>query len=147
MENLDVKVKMKTFTVESLSIEECDSMFRSAKGKAQEIGIGISFCIVDPSGNLKYFSRMDNAPLISIDISRKKAITAVGFGMPTGDSWYGFIKDDPILMNGAGHLEDFILLGGGSPLMVNEKLVGAIGISGGHYKQDEECVTAALSIL
>ncbi|HIA37293.1 MAG TPA: heme-binding protein [Flavobacteriales bacterium] len=135
------------FEKESISATICTEMIGKAVTKAQEIGFGISITIVDEGGVTKAFHRMDNAPLVSIDASRKKAVTAVGFGMPTGDSWYGFIKDDPILMNGAGHLEDFILLGGGSPLMVNEKLVGAIGISGGHYKQDEECVTAALSIL
>ena len=102
---------------------------------------------MDESGVVKAFQRMDNAPMVSIDASRKKAITAVGFGMPTGDSWYGFIKDDPILMNGAGQLNDFILLGGGSPIMVDEKLVGAVGVSGGHYKQDEECAAAALGAL
>ncbi len=137
----------KVFKKESISATICTELIEKAVAKAQEIGFGISITIVDEGGVLKAFHRMDNAALVSIDASRKKAVTAVGFGMPTGDSWYGFIKDDPILMNGAGHLEDFILLGGGSPLMVNEKLVGAIGISGGHYNQDEECVTAALSIL
>jgi uncharacterized protein GlcG (DUF336 family) len=41
-------------------------------------------------------------------------------------------------------LPDFILLGGGSPILVEGKLIGAVGVSGGHYAQDEECVKAAL---
>jgi uncharacterized protein GlcG (DUF336 family) len=88
---------------------------------------------------------MDNAPLISIDASKKKAITAIGFGMPTGESWYNFIKDDGILLNGVNNLKDFILLGGGSPITDDDdNLIGAIGISGGHYSDDEKCVEAAL---
>jgi len=44
-------------------------------------------------------------------------------------------------------VQDFVLLGGGSPIMINDELVGAIGVSGGHYKQDEECVQAGLSAI
>jgi uncharacterized protein GlcG (DUF336 family) len=132
-------------SVESISIDSCEAMFKAASEKANEINIGISFTVVDTSGVLKYFSRMDNAPLVSIDVSRKKAVTAVGFGMPTGDAWQNFIQDDPILNNGVNNISDFILLGGGSPIMIDGNLVGAIGISGGHYKQDEACCEAALN--
>jgi uncharacterized protein GlcG (DUF336 family) len=64
--------------------------------------------------------------------------------MPTGDQWYQFIKDDPILLRGVEQLPDFILLGGGSPIMENNEVIGAIGVSGGHYKQDEEIVSLAI---
>ena len=138
---------MNTFTKKSISTMLAQQMIEAATKKAQEIGFSIAITIVDESGNLKVFSRMDNAPLISIDASRKKAVTAVGFGFPTGDAWYNFIKDDPILNHGAHNLKDFILLGGGSPITIDGAIVGAIGISGGHYKQDEECMNAALSIL
>jgi len=87
---------------------------------------------------------MDQARLVTIDASRKKAITAVGYGIPSGDSWYEIIKDDPILFNGIQQFRDFILLGWGSPVIENNSVIGAIGISGGHYKQDEECVKAAI---
>ena len=122
-------------------------MIEAATKKAQEIGFSIAITIVDESGNLKAFSRMDKAPLIAIDASRKKALTAVGFGFPTGDAWYNFIKDDPILHEGAHNLKDFILLGGGSPITIDGEIVGAIGISGGHYKQDEQCMNAAINII
>jgi uncharacterized protein GlcG (DUF336 family) len=136
---------MKTINQLSISISECESMFNRAAEEAKKQEIGISFCVVDTSGVLKYFGRMDNAPLISIDISRKKAITAVGFGMSTGEAWHNFIKDDPILNDGVASITDFILLGGGSPIVFEGNLIGAIGVSGGHYKQDEQCVKAALN--
>ena len=138
---------MQLFTKKSITALLANQMIEAATKKAQEIGFSIAVTIVDESGNLKAFSRMDNAPLISIDASRKKAVTAVGFGFPTGDAWYNFIKDDPILNDGAHNLKDFILLGGGSPITIDGAIVGAIGISGGHYKQDEECMNAALSIV
>ena len=105
----------------------------------------ITICIVDESGNIKLFSRMDGSPLIAIGAARKKAITAAGFGMATGQAWYDFIKDDPILKDGVQSFKDFTLLGGGSAIISEEQLVGGIGISGGHYKQDEQCTNAALN--
>ncbi len=138
---------MNTFTKTSITTELAKQMLDAATTKAEEIGFAIAITIIDESGNLKAFSRMDNAPLIAIDASRKKAVTAVGFGFPTGDAWYNFIKDDPILNDGAHNLKDFILLGGGSPITIDGTIVGAVGVSGGHYKQDEQCMNAALSLL
>jgi uncharacterized protein GlcG (DUF336 family) len=121
-------------------------MAEAAIRKAEELGIKIAITFVDESGVLKAFFRMDYAALVTIDASRKKAITAVGYGIPSGNSWYEIIKDDPILFNGIQQFRDFILLGGGSPVIENNCVIGAIGISGGHYKQDEECVKAAIKL-
>ena len=138
---------MKTILRNEINIEACLKMFEAAKIKSQEIGFNIAMTVVDLGGNTKFFARMDGAPLMAVDISRKKAVTAVGFGMPTGVAWNDFIKDDPILDKGVLNIEDFILLGGGKPIQIDGELVGAIGISGGHYTQDEACCDAALAIL
>jgi hypothetical protein len=42
---------------------------------------------------------MNNFALMVIDASRKKAFTAIGFGMRSGEAWQQFIKDAPILNN------------------------------------------------
>ena len=133
-----------TFQKASVTNAFAKALIQAAEEKAVEIGLGIAITIVDESGVLKAFSRMDNAPLMAIDASRKKAITAVGLGMPTGEAWYNFIHQDPILLEGVNNFKDFLLLGGGSPIYYEGKLIGAIGISGGHYHQDELCVKAAL---
>ena len=90
---------------------------------------------------------MDGAPPVSHGAALKKAQTALGFGMPTGDTWWKFIENDPVLREGVGALPDFILLGGGAPLRDQGEVIGAIGVSGGHYKQDEICVLAAEEVL
>lgn len=115
--------------------------------KAEEIGISISVSVLDSSANEVLFMKMDNAPLISIETAKKKSKMAVGFGIPTGYSWYNFIKDDPILMEGAKDLPGFILLGGGSPIIYDGAIIGSIGVSGGHYKEDELCVNSAFEFL
>lgn len=135
------------FQKTSISAAATKKMLIAAEAKAREIGIGISVYIVDESAVIKAFSRMDNAPLVTVDAARKKAVTAVGFGKPSGEFWYNHIKNDPILFHGVQQFQDFILLGGGLPIIIEGVLVGAIGISGGHYKQDEQCAEAALTIL
>jgi uncharacterized protein GlcG (DUF336 family) len=136
-----------TFQKTSVSAEATRAIIDAAAQKATELGIAVSMYIVDESGVIKAFSRMDSAPLVSVDAARKKALTAVGYGLATGESWYGFMKDDPIMLNGVQQFHDFILLGGGLPIFIDGALAGALGISGGHYNQDEECAKAGLSAL
>ena len=136
-----------THSIESVSMELADFIAGKALEKAVELKFAICVWIVDPAGNPVIFKRQDNSPLISIDTARKKAMTAVGFGMPTGQAWHDFIKDDPVLSGGIPQMKDFILLGGGSPIMHNNTIIGAIGVSGGHYRQDEMCVKYALTFL
>jgi len=88
---------------------------------------------------------MDGAALFSVQIAQDKAYTAVGFGMPS-DGWHGFIKDDPPLADGAvGGIDRLVIFGGGYPITVDEQIVGAVGVSGGHYSQDMEVAQAGLS--
>ena len=85
---------------------------------------------------------MDGAALLSVQIAQDKAFTAAGFGMPT-DGWHDFIKDDPPLASGAvGGIDRLVVFGGGYPIKLGDALVGAIGVSGGHYSQDMEVAQA-----
>ena len=138
---------MKTFNKKELTLESCFTINKAAHEKALEIGLNIAVTIVDTGGNTKFFSRMDSAGLMASDVSRKKAITAIGFGMPTGSAWHNFIKDDPILNSGIENIKDFMLLGGGKPISIDGEIVGAIGVSGGHYSQDELCCEAGIAAL
>ncbi|MEI7499070.1 MAG: heme-binding protein [Bacteroidota bacterium] len=138
---------MKNFTKNSVGLTDAEKMAKAAIEKAVESGLAIAVTIVDESGVIKFFARMDNAPLIAVDASRKKAITAVGFGLPTGKSWFDFIKDDPILREGVHDFTDFMLMGGGIPIIFENQIIGAIGISGGHYEQDQICAQAAVNCI
>lgn len=128
----------------SVTAEAAQRLIDAAERHARSQGLSIVTVIVDESGVLKAMRRMDGAPLMALDAAVKKARTAAGFGLPTGKPWHDFIKDDPILMNGAHALTDFMLLGGGFPVVVDDVIVGGIGISGGHYSTDEACARAAL---
>ncbi len=86
---------------------------------------------------------MDGAPLLSVQLAQDKAHTAAAFGIPT-DQWHEFIKNDPPLAVGIPHVPRLVIFGGGYPVYVDGHLVGALGISGGHYSDDMAVAEAAL---
>jgi len=133
------------FEKTSVSTELARRIIATAEAKAAEIGTPMVIAICDESGVLKAFSRMDGAALLSVQIAQDKAYTAVGFGLST-DAWHGFIKDDPPLAAGAvGGIDRLVIFGGGYPIKRSDQIIGAIGVSGGHYTQDMEVAQAGLS--
>lgn len=89
--------------------------------------------ILDSSGVQQAFFRMENAPMISYELSQFKAYSALAFSAPTGEVARNLPKDDPTL------------IGGGFPIVVAETLIGAIGASGGTVEQDEEVAQAGFA--
>jgi uncharacterized protein GlcG (DUF336 family) len=132
-----------TIVKKSIDIATAEHAIDAAVKKAAELGLKMCIAVNDESGDLKAFRRMDGAPKLSIQIAEDKAYTAASFGMPT-HAWYDFIKDDPPLLHGITHTPRLIVFGGGFPIVLEGEVVGAIGISGGHYNQDMECARAAL---
>ncbi|MBI1194136.1 MAG: heme-binding protein [Bacteroidetes bacterium] len=135
-----------TVTRHSITQAACDRLIEAATAKAQEIGVPMAISIVDESGTLKAFRRMDGAPLLSVDIASNKAYTSVSFGIPT-HSWFDFIKNDPPLLHGIVHTPRLVVFGGGFPISEKEGVIGGIGVSGGHYDQDMIVAEAALAAL
>jgi uncharacterized protein GlcG (DUF336 family) len=136
-----------TYQKPTITTELAHRMIAAAEQKAQEMGHPFVIAIVDESGVLKAFSRMDNAALFSVQIAQDKAYTAIGFGMST-DAWHDFIKNDPPLAAGAvGGIDRLVVFGGGYPITIDGQIVGGIGVSGGHYTQDMDVAKAGLAAL
>ena len=136
-----------TFPKASITTEAARQAIVAAEAKASEIDTPMVIAVVDDGGVLKAFSRMDGAALLSVQIAQDKAYTAVGFSMPT-HGWYDFIKDDPPLAGGApSGIDRLVIFGGGYPIQVDGRIVGAIGVSGGHYSQDQQVAEAGLEAL
>ena len=134
-------------TKATISAELAARVIEAALVHARSLGKGFAIAIVDDSGLLKAFCRMDTAPLISIQIAQDKAYTAVGFGIPS-HGWYDFIKDDaPLALGAPTGIDRLVVFGGGYPIVVGEALVGAIGVSGGHYSEDMQVAEAGLGAL
>jgi len=95
-----------------------------------------AFCIavVNPSGDLVYFEKQDNCQYASIGISQHKARTSARYRRPT-------LVFETLIGKGPYFaylttLDDVIASRGGNPLLVDGKLIGAIGVSGGSGSQD-----------
>ena len=132
-----------TFSKASISTEAARRAIEAAEAKAAEIDTPMDIAIVDDSGVLKAFSRMDGAPLLSVEIAQNKAYTAAAFGLAT-HAWFDFIKGDEPLRLGIVHTERLVTFGGGFPIVVDGEVIGAIGVSGGHYTDDMKVAQAAL---
>jgi uncharacterized protein GlcG (DUF336 family) len=136
-----------TFERSSVTAELARAMIDAAERKAAEMGHPFVIAVVDESGILKAFSRMDGAALLSVQIAQDKAYTAAGFGLST-DGWHDFVKDDPPLaMGAASGIDRLVVFGGGYPIKIGDAIVGAIGVSGGHYTQDMEVAQAGLAVV
>jgi uncharacterized protein GlcG (DUF336 family) len=136
-----------TFEKASVSGELAHRMIAAAEDRARETGHPMVIAVCDESGVLKAFSRMDGAPLLSVQVAQDKAYTAAGFGMAT-EGWHDFIKDDPPLASGAvGGIDRLVVFGGGYPIKVGGQVVGAIGVSGGHYSQDMDVAKAGMAVV
>jgi len=130
----------------SISFELAQKMVNAAVAKARELGVAENVVILDDGGNLKAFSRMDGAPIPTIEMAQNKAYTAL-LGVSTQD-FFNFIQQDPSLLAGVPALSRIAAWGGGFPINVNGELVGTIGVSGAPTVQkDIDCASAALAIV
>ncbi|MFF1925233.1 heme-binding protein [Streptomyces sp. NPDC058221] len=128
----------------ALSNELAQQVVAAAQKAAADLGVPSTVAVVDESGHLNAFARMDGAALLTVEIAQDKAYTAAGFGMPT-DQWHDFIKDDAPLSAGAPTgIRRLIVFGGGLPIVVDGEIVGGVGVSGGHWSDDIKIAKAGL---
>jgi len=106
-----------TFQKGSISGETAAKMVEAAVAKAKALGVPQIVAILDESGLLKAFHRMDGAPLISIEVAQNKAYTAL-LGAPSQD-FFNRIKEDPALLAGVPHIPRIVTFGGGLPIRVD----------------------------
>ncbi|AKN30414.1 cobalamin adenosyltransferase [Clostridium carboxidivorans P7] len=102
--------------------------------KSHEVGVPMVICITDFSGNITLLERMDDSLLASIEIAMKKAYTAAALKSPTHELREASLPTGELY--GINNVEKIITFGGGFPLKINGKIIGAIGVSGGTVEQD-----------
>ncbi|MCW0212979.1 MAG: heme-binding protein [Pseudonocardia sp.] len=133
-----------TFAPPTISTSLTRTLLDSAVAASEAHGQASSIAVVDISGVLKGFLRMDGAALLTVQIAQDKAYTAASFGLSTHE-WHDFIKDDAPLADGIVHTSRLVVFGGGYPIKVDGAVVGGLGVSGGNYTDDMKIATAALA--
>ena len=119
-----------------------NDIIQRATLRASELGVAACIAIVDAGAHLVVFQRMDGASLGPVDVCQRKARTAALFQMPTGD--FGKVVDDHDLAGMELSNGGLAAFHGGLPILVDDKMIGAIGVSGGSAEQDLDIARHAL---
>lgn len=105
----------------------------------------VAVAIVDPGGNLVYYEKMDNTQIGSATVAIDKARTAAMFKRPTK------AFQDTLATGGDSlrvlRLPGVVPVEGGIPLIMDGKIIGAIGVSGATSAQDAQCAKAGADLI
>lgn len=128
-----------------ISFEQAKKVMAGAEAEAKKNNWPVVITIVDSGGNLVMLSRLDNAQWGSIEVAKDKARSAVAFRRPTK------VFQDLIAQGGANlrllNLSGASMLEGGIPIVVEGKVVGAVGVSGVTSQQDAQIGQAGIDTL
>jgi glc operon protein GlcG len=123
-----------------ISLESAKKVAAPAIAEATKNNWNVAVAIVGPAGNLIYYEKMDNTQLGSAEVAIEKARTSAMFKRPSK------AFQDVIAAGGDGArvlgLRGVTPIEGGLPLVVEGKIVGAIGVSGATSAQDGQCAKA-----
>jgi len=129
-----------------VALAAAEELVRRALAHAEKIGKTVAVAVVDDGGFLIAFGRMDAAAPAAAKIAIDKAYTAAVSHIAT-HQWQQIMKDDePLRIGAPSAVERLVVFGGGQPIKVDGKVVGAIGVSGGHWTGDTEIGTEALKL-
>ncbi|MFT6917844.1 MAG: hypothetical protein ACJA2G_000451 [Cognaticolwellia sp.] len=132
-------------TIKRLSLDEAKVFIEGASIKATEIGVPMCIAVVDESGNVIAFERMDGGKAHSIIVAQDKAFTAGSARKSTHEYNAACIPGNlsfGIHTEVGGRLST---VGGGLPIQVDGNFVGGIGVSSGSPQQDMECAQAGIA--
>lgn len=129
----------------NVTLEQARMVLAAAVADSRKQNLPMAVAIVDTAGQLVAFERMDNTQTASTAVAQDKAVSAAMFRRPTK------AFQDAVAGGGAG-LRVLGLRGanpveGGLPIVVDGKIIGGIGVSGGTSEQDGVVAKAGLDAL
>jgi glc operon protein GlcG len=128
-----------------VTLENARKAAGPALAEAEKNHWNVAVAIVDTGGNLVYYEKMDNTQIGSANVAIEKARTAALFKRPTK------AFQDVLAGGGDGlrilSLKGVVAIEGGIPLVMDGKIVGAIGVSGATSAQDAQCARAGADVL
>lgn len=134
-------------TINRLSHAEAQCLIEGARRKAVGFGVPMCIAIVDESGNLVAFERMDGAKITSITIAQDKAFTAAAARKATHEYNAACVPGNLVFGIHTALGGRLCVVGGGLPIMVDGEVVGGIGLSSGSPQQDMACAEAGIDYL
>ena len=124
----------------SITGENAKKVAAAALAEARKNNWNMAAAVVDPAGDLVYFEKLDGTQAASVNIAVEKARSSARFKRPTK------ALQDVVAAGGEGlrilGLPGAVPVDGGVPILIDGKIVGAIGMSGGTSAQDGQCAAA-----
>jgi uncharacterized protein GlcG (DUF336 family) len=99
----------------------------------------VSVAVVDESGVIKEFKRMDGAMLVSVQSAVNKAYAAAAIGMPP-EEFFDSIESDRAAVIALVVHTGLALVAGGLPLVVDGEVAGAIGVAGASTGEEDRSI-------
>ena len=127
----------------ALTLAAARKIVAASEAEATKRGLGVVIVVVDEGGAVIQLTRMDSAQVASVNVGIGKARTAAIYRRPSRE-FEEQIRDGRVA---ALALADATPLQGGVPIVVNGKVVGAVGVSGDSPKVDEDIALAGAAAL
>lgn len=128
----------------SISLSLAMQAMQAALSQAESEQVKVSVAILDAAGDLLHMAHMDGASGLSREIARRKAATAVAFGVSTAAWEERLQRCSPAVRQGLPLQDGVALFGGGEPFLVAGGVAGGIGVSGASEQLDTQCAQAAV---
>ena len=123
-----------------IQLEAAQALIDKAVTASAARGFRMAVAVVEPSGELVAFVRMDDTQYGSIHVAQKKAATAARYRTSTAAMEERTLAGRTVTLAN----EDALPIAGGLPIVVDGRIVGAIGVSGAAAAEDHEIAEAAL---
>ena len=133
-------------TQKAISIEMAQEMAQGALERCRADGFHVSVSVIDGSGLLKAFLRDEGTGPHTIDLSRRKAFTALTFASRWATSGEAAKAWNSTLGSPMPTVEGAVGVAGGVPIKVGKDVIGAVGVSGAvGGDKDEACAKAGIA--
>lgn len=135
-----------------LTQEGAEVIMKAAQIKARAMGKNVNIAIVDDGGHPVMFVRMNGARPASSYTSLTKAISAATLRAPTGPFKDPAGNADLLLNLSLQHTAGatggrMTSLYGGVPIVVDDQVIGAVGVGGATGQEDAEIAKAGIEAL
>lgn len=126
----------------AITLEQAKKAMAAAEAEAERNNWAVVIAVIDSGGNQVMLHRLDNAQLAAIDAAIAKAQTALSFKLPSK------ALEDAVTAGGPGlrlvGVKGIFAVEGGIPILIDGKIVGAIGVSGGLSGQNSQVAHAGI---
>jgi uncharacterized protein GlcG (DUF336 family) len=126
-----------------ITLAQAQTIIDACKAEATAIGQPMNIAVVDDGGNLVAFASMDGTKLIGVDISQRKALTAVYFQTDTRELADVVQPGQPLFGIESTTGGRLVVFGGGVLLTDDDGAVtGGVGVSAGSVDEDHQVADA-----